>query len=96
MKPPIPSIRSFSIAITFLFLLFIPVRAQTWDAALDFRTNEKPDRPDPRSTELSNPNARVPEWSYGYRATLTDTGLVLFAVPPDEHSNAAIHGNPDM
>ena len=95
MKSPIPFLQSFSIGFAFLSLI-IPARAQTWDAALDFRTNEKPDRPDPRSTELSNPNARVPEWSYGYRATLTDTALVLLSVPPDQHSNAAIHGNPDM
>ena len=62
--------------------LLIPAKAQTWNAARDLRINEKPDESDPHSTELSNPNGRVPEWSYGYRATLTDTALVLFRPQP--------------
>jgi len=90
MKAPVSFFRPCSIAIAFLFLLLIPAKAQTWNAALDIITNEKPDQPDPNSTELSNPNARVPQWSYGYRATLTGTDLVLFATPPDEHTNAGI------
>ena len=96
MKSPTPFFRSFSIAIAFLFILLIPAGAQTWNAARDLRINEKPDEPDLHSTELSTPNARVPEWSYGYRGTLTDTALTLFEMPPDEHSNAAVHGNEDM
>jgi sugar lactone lactonase YvrE len=78
------------------FLVFQRRIDSSWNAALDLTTNEKPDQPDPDSTELSNPNAKVPEWSYGYRDTLSGTSLTLFSTPLDEHSNAAIHGNDDM
>ena len=44
----------------------------------------------PRVPELLNPNGRVNEWSYGYRATPAGTALTLFTVSPDEHSNAAL------
>ncbi len=67
-------------------------QAQTWDAAKDLATNEKPDLPDPSSTELSNPNGKVPEWSYGYRANYFGTDFTLFAQPPEEHTNAALGG----
>ena len=56
-----------------------------------------PTSPIPRVPELSNPNGKVPEWSYGYRSTLTGTELTLYAAPPDEHSNAALlNQNDDM
>src|SRR6266536_2634072 len=75
-----------------------PTPAQAnWDAARDLILNEKPDQPDPGSTELLNPNGRVNAWSYGYRATPAVGALNLFAAPPDEHSNAALlNHNEDM
>ncbi len=75
-----------------------PTPAQAnWDAARDLILNEKPDQPDPGSTELLNPNGRVNAWSYGYRATPAVGALTLFAAPPDEHSNAALlNHNEDM
>lgn len=46
-----------------------------WNAALDLVANETPDGPQ----ELVNPNATVPEWSYGYRSTITGTSLTRFS-----------------
>ncbi|MEO5916092.1 MAG: hypothetical protein ABIS50_17785 [Luteolibacter sp.] len=67
--------------------------ATTWIANLDFVANEKPDLPNPLSTELSDPNGKVPEWSYGYRDVIASTTLTLFAT--SDHNNA-IGGNPDF
>jgi hypothetical protein len=64
----------------------IPVCAQSWNAGLDLVLNEKPDVPALSSTELSNPNGKVPEWSYGYRGSIAGIGLTLFA--NTEHTNA--------
>jgi hypothetical protein len=46
-----------------------------WNAALDLVANEIPDG----QQELVNPNATVPEWSYGYRPTITGTSLTNFS-----------------
>lgn len=70
-------------------------KAQTWDAALDLVANEKPDQPDPSSTELLNPNGQRPEWVYGYRATLGSTSLTPFAASANQHSNAALREKVD-
>ena len=67
--------------------------ATTWIANVDFVANETPDLPNPSSTELSNPNAEVPEWSYGFRDAVASTSLTLFAT--SDHSNS-IGGNPDF
>ena len=45
-----------------------------WIAGRDMALNERPNG----AQELSNPNPTVPEWSYGYRATVSDSGLALF------------------
>lgn len=61
-----------------------PAPSLNWIAGRDLLANEKPDGVAP---ETSNPNGIVPEWSYGYRATLADTALALFT--PADHTNAA-------
>ena len=58
---------------------------QTWNAAADLLANEQPDG----AQELSNPNATVPEWSYGYREAAADAALTLFSAAAGEHTNAA-------
>jgi hypothetical protein len=61
-----------------------------WNAGADLVLNEKPDAPDVSSTETVNPNAKVPQWSYGYRETSTGSQsdpLVLFTAA--QHTNAA-------
>ena len=58
---------------------------QTWDAAADLLANEKPDG----AQDLANPNATVPEWSYGYRETSGGAALTLFSSAAGEHTNAA-------
>jgi hypothetical protein len=45
-----------------------------WVAGRDLANNERPNGPQ----ELSNPNATVPEWSYGYRFTVGGTALTPF------------------
>lgn len=51
-----------------------------WDAALDLAANEAS-----VLTETSNPNAVVPEWSYGWRSTANSTALTLFSA--GHHTN---------
>ncbi len=70
----------------------IRLSAETWNAALDLVDNEKPDQPDPSSTELLNPNGKHPQWSYGYRANPTGSGLTLFS----NHENAFDCQNDNM
>ncbi|RYD22508.1 MAG: PEP-CTERM sorting domain-containing protein [Verrucomicrobiaceae bacterium] len=54
--------------------------AITWNAAADFHNNET------SATELSNPNAQVPVWSYGYRESFASATITLFGT--GQHSNA--------
>ena len=54
-----------------------------WNAGRDLALNEKPDG---GAQESANPNATVPQWSYGYRTGITNTDLTLFTAA--EHVNA--------
>jgi hypothetical protein len=65
---------------------------QTWDAAADLLANEKPDG---GAQELANPNATVPQWSYGYRETAGGAALTLFSAAAGEHTNAIL-GNESL
>ncbi len=67
--------------------------AITWNMASDFLVNEKPDMPDPASTEQTNPNAQFPAWSYGYRDVAVTSTMSYFGVA--DHSNS-VNGNPDI
>lgn len=60
----------------------LPARAD-WIAGRDLIANELPDGPQ----ELLNPNAAVPEWSYGYRSALAGTAFTPFVAA--NHTNAA-------
>jgi hypothetical protein len=53
-----------------------------WLAGADLAANERPNGPQ----ELVNPNATVPEWSYGTRATITGTAFTPY-------TDAGLHGN---
>src|SRR5688500_17539392 len=66
--------------------------AQTWSAGPDMAANEKPDG---TAQELSNPNAAVPQWSYGYREEFEGTALGLFA-GPGEHTNDGVGGDENL
>src|SRR6185295_14024054 len=52
-----------------------------WIAGRDLALNEK------SVLELTNPNGTVPEWSYGYRSTVTGIALTLFSAA--DHVNGA-------
>lgn len=54
--------------------------ATTWNAAADFVTNEA------SVTDTSNPNAQVPQWSYGFRDAFASATLTLFSAA--QHNNA--------
>jgi hypothetical protein len=88
-----PPTQAFLSSVVFATNLIPLQAATTWIANTDFLANETPDAPNPLSTELSNPNAKVPEWSYGYRDAIATTSLTLFTV--SDHNNA-IGGNPDF
>lgn len=72
------------VAVSCLALLPLRLPAQTmiWDAGQDMVLNEGS-----ALTETQNPNAVVPEWSYGWRGTLAGTALTLF--PASDHLNQA-------
>lgn len=53
-----------------------------WNAGRDLALNEKPDG---GAQESANPNATVPQWSYGYRTGITNTNLTLYTAA--EHLN---------
>jgi hypothetical protein len=65
-----------------------PVVSRLWGAGRDLARNEVPDR----DAERAATNARLPQWSYGYRATAAGTGLTLFT--PEQHINdgTGLHG----
>jgi hypothetical protein len=69
--------------ITFLFATSPPSFGD-WVAGRDLIANELPDG---NGVEQINPNPTVPEWSYGYRSTLTGTALTLYTSA--DHTNAA-------
>lgn len=69
--------------------------AVTWNMASDFLVNETPDVPNPASTELSNPNAQFPAWSYGFRDVAVISTMSYFGVA--DHTNAmGTPANPDI
>ncbi|MBE7495886.1 MAG: PEP-CTERM sorting domain-containing protein [Verrucomicrobiaceae bacterium] len=75
-----------------MLLLVAPAISQAaWTAGADFVANEKPD-----GLHENNPNSAVPQWSYGYRSTITGTALTLYT--PAEHSNdtSGSGGHPDL
>lgn len=59
-----------------------------WIAGRDLISNEKAGS----VQELANPNAAVPQWSYGSRATLTSATQELTLFIPGEHSNGVLEG----
>jgi hypothetical protein len=61
---------------------FVP-RATSWHAGPDLAANESPNS----AAELSNPNFKVPEWSYGHREQVASTALTLFSAAAGEHTN---------
>ena len=87
MKLTLPPIVTAA-AIIALCVLPQSVRAAT--AGADFALNEKPDG----GTDFLNPNATVPQWSYGYRASLTGTSLTLFTA--GDHTDNFIGANDPM
>jgi hypothetical protein len=54
-----------------------------WVAGRDLTANELPNG---NGVELIDPNPTVPEWSYGYRGSLTGTSLTLFTA--SDHTNS--------
>jgi hypothetical protein len=62
-----------------------------WVAGRDLKANELPDG---NGVETINPNPTVPEWSYGYRGTLTGTSLTLFTAAnhTNSDSNPSVQG----
>ena len=52
-----------------------------WGAGLNLRANERPDN----ASEGEATNAKVPQWSYGYRSAAAGTALTLFT--PAQHIN---------
>lgn len=49
--------------------------ADVWNAGADLTANEKPDG---NGNDTTNPNPTVPQWSYGERSSILDTGLNLY------------------
>ncbi|HMJ05468.1 MAG TPA: LamG domain-containing protein [Chthoniobacterales bacterium] len=82
MKKLLPLAALLWLALSPASLLYaLPVN--NWDAGRDLARNEKPDG---GAQETMNPNATVPQWSYGYREGVTGTALAHFA--PAQHGNA--------
>jgi len=77
----------FHLVVIFLFVGVRPAQA-AWIAGPDFAANEL------SVNELTNPNATVPAWSYGYRSTISGTSLTLFS-GASQHTNAYT-GNPSL
>lgn len=87
-----PTRPSLPARIASLLLLVAPgVSMAAWTAGADFVANEKPD-----GLHENNPNSAVPQWSYGYRSTITGTALTLYT--PAEHSNdtSGLGGHDDL
>ncbi len=58
--------------------------ATSWTASADLIANEIPDGGG--GTETTNPNFKVPEWSYGFRDAVASTSQTLFALA--DHNNS--------
>jgi hypothetical protein len=78
------SFAQYKILLVIAFLLADVVSSfADWIAGQDLIANELPDG---NGVEQIDPNPTVPEWSYGYRGTLTGTSLTLFTA--SDHVNS--------
>ena len=85
------SFAQYKILLVIAFLLVGAVSSfADWIAGKDLKANELPDG---NGVEQIDPNLTVPEWSYGYRSSLTGTSLSLFTSA--DHTNAN-DGNSSM